>query len=305
MIFIYNSLKIIEKFVEMKKSKQNWSDRFSEPTSEIVKRYTASVNFDQRLAIYDIAGSLAHAEMLKKQKIISSKDFSAIKKGLNQIKKEVIANNFEWSIDLEDVHLNIEKRLTDIAGEAGKKLHTGRSRNDQVATDMRLFLRDATDQLVNLIKKLQQATLAKAEKHVTTIMPGLTHLQVAQPISFAHHLLAYFEMLERDKARFIDSRTRINTLPLGAAALAGTSYPIDRRFVAKLLNFEGVMENSIDAVSDRDFLIEFNANASLLMTHLSRWSEELVMWSSPFFNFIEISDSFCTGIKHNAPEKKS
>ena len=282
-------MKIIEKFVEMKKSKQNWSDRFSEPTSEIVKRYTASVNFDQRLAVYDIAGSLAHAEMLKKQKIISSKDFSAIKKGLNQIKKEVIANNFEWSIDLEDVHLNIEKRLTDIAGEAGKKLHTGRSRNDQVTTDMRLFLRDATDQLVNLIKKLQQATLAKAEKHVTTIMPGLTHLQVAQPISFAHHLLAYFEMLERDKARFIDSRKRINTLPLGAAALAGTSYPIDRRFVAKLLNFEGVMENSIDAVSDRDFLIEFNANASLLMTHLSRWSEELVMWSSPFFNFIEIS----------------
>ena len=304
MIFIYNSLKIIEKFVEMKKSKQNWSDRFSEPTSEIVKRYTASVNFDQRLAIYDIAGSLAHAEMLKKQKIISSKDFSAIKKGLNQIKKEVIANNFEWSIDLEDVHLNIEKRLTDIAGEAGKKLHTGRSRNDQVTTDMRLFLRDATDQLVNLIKKLQQATLAKAEKHVTTIMPGLTHLQVAQPISFAHHLLAYFEMLERDKARFIDSRKRINTLPLGAAALAGTSYPIDRRFVAKLLDFEGVMENSIDAVSDRDFLIEFNANASLLMTHLSRWSEELVMWSSPFFNFIEISDSFCTG-SSIMPQKKN
>ena len=304
MIFIYNSLKIIEKFVEMKKSKQNWSDRFSEPTSEIVKRYTASVNFDQRLAVYDIAGSLAHAEMLKKQKIISSKDFSAIKKGLNQIKKEVIANNFEWSIDLEDVHLNIEKRLTDIAGEAGKKLHTGRSRNDQVTTDMRLFLRDATDQLVNLIKKLQQATLAKAEKHVTTIMPGLTHLQVAQPISFAHHLLAYFEMLERDKARFIDSRTRINTLPLGAAALAGTSYPIDRRFVAKLLDFEGIMENSIDAVSDRDFLIEFNANASLLMTHLSRWSEELVMWSSPFFNFIEISDSFCTG-SSIMPQKKN
>ena len=304
MIFIYNSLKIIEKFVEMKKSKQNWSDRFSEPTSEIVKRYTASVNFDQRLAVYDIAGSLAHAEMLKKQKIISSKDFSSIKKGLNQIKKEVSANNFEWSIDLEDVHLNIEKRLTDIAGEAGKKLHTGRSRNDQVTTDMRLFLRDATDQLVNLIKKLQQATLAKAEKHVTTIMPGLTHLQVAQPISFAHHLLAYFEMLERDKARFIDSRKRINTLPLGAAALAGTSYPIDRRFVAKLLDFEGVMENSIDAVSDRDFLIEFNANSSLLMTHLSRWSEELVMWSSPFFNFIEISDSFCTG-SSIMPQKKN
>ena len=304
MIFIYNSLKTIEKFVKMKKTKQNWSDRFSEPTSEIVKRYTASVNFDQRLAMYDIAGSLAHAEMQKKQKIISSKDFGAIKKGLNQIKKEVISNKFEWSIDLEDVHLNIEKRLTDISGEAGKKLHTGRSRNDQVATDMKLFLRDASDQLVNLIKKLQQATLAKAEKHVTTIMPGLTHLQVAQPISFAHHLLAYFEMLERDKARFIDSRKRINILPLGAAALAGTSYPIDRKFVAKLLKFEGVMENSIDAVSDRDFLIEFNANASLLMTHLSRWSEELVMWSSPFFNFIEISDSFCTG-SSIMPQKKN
>ena len=304
MIFIYNSLKTIEKFVKMKKTKQNWSDRFSEPTSEIVKRYTASVNFDQRLAMYDIAGSLAHAEMLKKQKIISSKDFGAIKKGLNQIKKEVISNKFEWSIDLEDVHLNIEKRLTDISGEAGKKLHTGRSRNDQVATDMKLFLRDASDQLVNLIKKLQQATLAIAEKHVTTIMPGLTHLQVAQPISFAHHLLAYFEMLERDKARFIDSRKRINILPLGAAALAGTSYPIDRKFVAKLLKFEGVMENSIDAVSDRDFLIEFNANASLLMTHLSRWSEELVMWSSPFFNFIEISDSFCTG-SSIMPQKKN
>ena len=304
MIFIYNSLKTIEKFVKMKKTKQNWSDRFSEPTSEIVKRYTASVNFDQRLAMYDIAGSLAHAEMLKKQKIISLKDFGAIKKGLNQIKKEVISNKFEWSIDLEDVHLNIEKRLTDISGEAGKKLHTGRSRNDQVATDMKLFLRDASDQLVNLIKKLQQATLAKAEKHVNTIMPGLTHLQVAQPISFAHHLLAYFEMLERDKARFIDSRKRINILPLGAAALAGTSYPIDRKFVAKLLKFEGVMENSIDAVSDRDFLIEFNANASLLMTHLSRWSEELVMWSSPFFNFIEISDSFCTG-SSIMPQKKN
>ncbi|MBT3826538.1 MAG: argininosuccinate lyase [Nitrosomonadales bacterium] len=288
----------------MKKNKQNWSNRFSEPTSEIVKRYTASVNFDQRLAMFDIAGSLAHAEMLNKQKIISTKDLNAIKKGLNQIKKEIISNKFEWSIDLEDVHLNIEKRLTEIAGEAGKKLHTGRSRNDQVATDMRLFLRDSSDQLVILIEKLQKATLAIAEKHVKTIMPGLTHLQVAQPISLAHHLLAYFEMLERDKARFVDSRKRINILPLGAAALAGTSYPIDRKLVAKLLKFEGVMENSIDAVSDRDFLIEFNANASLLMTHLSRWSEELVMWSSPFFSFIEISDSFCTG-SSIMPQKKN
>ena len=288
----------------MKKNKKNWSDRFSEPTSEIVKRYTASVDFDQRLAMFDIAGSLAHAEMLNKQNIISIKDFNAIKKGLNQIKKEIISNKFQWSIDYEDVHLNIEKRLTEISGEAGKKLHTGRSRNDQVSTDMRLYLRDASDQLVILIKKLQESTIALAEKHITTIMPGLTHLQVAQPISFAHHLLAYFEMLERDKARFIDSRKRINTLPLGAAALAGTSFPINRKFVAKLLKFETVMENSLDAVSDRDFLIEFNANASLLMTHLSRWSEELVMWSSPFFNYIEISDSFCTG-SSIMPQKKN
>ena len=288
----------------MKKNKKNWSDRFSEPTSEIVKRYTASVDFDQRLAMFDIAGSLAHAEMLKKQNIISIRDFNAIKKGLNQIKKEIISNKFQWSIDYEDVHINIEKRLTEISGEAGKKLHTGRSRNDQVSTDMRLYLRDASDQLVILIKKLQESTIALAEKHITTIMPGLTHLQVAQPISFAHHLLAYFEMLERDKARFIDSRKRINTLPLGAAALAGTSFPINRKFVAKLLKFETVMENSLDAVSDRDFLIEFNANASLLMTHLSRWSEELVMWSSPFFNYIEISDSFCTG-SSIMPQKKN
>jgi len=288
----------------MKKNKKNWSDRFSEPTSEIVKRYTASVDFDQRLAMFDIAGSLAHAEMLKKQNIISIRDFNAIKKGLNQIKKEIISNKFQWSIDYEDVHLNIEKRLTEISGEAGKKLHTGRSRNDQVSTDMRLYLRDASDQLVILIKKLQESTIALAEKHITTIMPGLTHLQVAQPISFAHHLLAYFEMLERDKARFIDSRKRINTLPLGAAALAGTSFPINRKFVAKLLKFETIMENSLDAVSDRDFLIEFNANASLLMTHLSRWSEELVMWSSPFFNYIEISDSFCTG-SSIMPQKKN
>ena len=254
--------------------------------------------------MFDIAGSLAHAEMLNKQNIISIKDFNAIKKGLNQIKKEIISNKFQWSIDYEDVHLNIEKRLTEISGEAGKKLHTGRSRNDQVSTDMRLYLRDASDQLVILIKKLQESTIALAEKHITTIMPGLTHLQVAQPISFAHHLLAYFEMLERDKARFIDSRKRINTLPLGAAALAGTSFPINRKFVAKLLKFETVMENSLDAVSDRDFLIEFNANASLLMTHLSRWSEELVMWSSPFFNYIEISDSFCTG-SSIMPQKKN
>ncbi len=288
----------------MKKTTKKWSERFSEPTSEIVKRYTASVNFDQRLAMFDIEGSLAHAAMLKKQKVISAKDFKLIIKGLNQIKKEIIGLKFKWSIDLEDVHLNIEKRLTQIVGEPGERIHTGRSRNDQVATDMRLYLREVVDQTIDQIKDLQRATLNLAENNIMTIMPGMTHLQIAQPVSFAHHLHAYYEMLERDKARFQDSRKRINILPLGAAALAGTSYPIDRKFVAKLLKFEGVMENSIDAVSDRDFLIEFNANASLLMTHLSRWSEELIMWSSPFFEFIEISDSFCTG-SSIMPQKKN
>jgi argininosuccinate lyase len=288
----------------MKKNIKKWSERFSEPTSGIVKRYTASVNFDQRLAMFDIEGSLAHAEMLKKQKIISATDLKSIKKGLTQIKKEITTQKFKWSIDLEDVHLNIEKRLTQIVGEAGEKLHTGRSRNDQVATDMRLYLREVVDQTINQIKALQKATLTLAEKHIMTIIPGMTHLQIAQPISFAHHLHAYYEMLERDKSRFQDARKRINILPLGSAALAGTSFPIDRKFVAKTLKFDEVMENSIDAVSDRDFLIEFNANASLLMTHLSRWSEELIMWSSPFFEFIEISDSFCTG-SSIMPQKKN
>ena len=288
----------------MKKNTKKWSERFSEPTSEIVKRYTASVNFDQRLAMFDIQGSLAHVEMLKKQKVISVTDSGAIMKGLKQIKKEIIAEKFEWSVDLEDVHLNIESRLTQIVGAAGKKLHTGRSRNDQVATDMRLYLRDVVDLTINQIKTLQKETLNLADKHIMTIMPGMTHLQIAQPVSFAHHLHAYYEMLERDKARFEDARKRINVLPLGAAALAGTSYPIDRKFVAKLLKFDDVMENSIDAVSDRDFLIEFNSNASILMTHLSRWSEELIMWSSPFFEFIEISDSFCTG-SSIMPQKKN
>jgi len=288
----------------MKKNTKKWSERFSEPTSEIVKRFTASVSFDQRLAMFDIEGSLAHAEMLKKQKIISASDLKSITKGLNQIKKEIQSGKFEWSIDLEDVHLNIEKRLTDIVGAPGKKIHTGRSRNDQVATDMRLYLRDVVDKSITQIEVLQRATLTLADQHITTIMPGLTHLQIAQPISFAHHLLAYFEMLERDKARFQESYKRINVLPLGAAALAGTSYPIDRQYVAKLLKFNSVMANSIDAVSDRDFLIEFNFDASLLMTHLSRWSEELIMWSSPFFGFIEISDGFCTG-SSIMPQKKN
>ena len=246
----------------MKKNTKKWSARFSEPTSEIVKRFNASVNFDQRLAMFDIEGSLAHAEMLKKQKVISASDLKSIVKGLNQIKKEIIAQKFKWSIDSEDVHLNIENRLTEIVGAAGKKLHTGRSRNDQVVTDMRLYLREVVDQTIEQISALQKATLTLAEKHIMTIMPGLTHLQVAQPVSFAHHLHAYYEMLERDKARFKDARKRINILPLGAAALAGTSYPIDRKFVAKLLKFDGVMGNSLDAVSDRDFLL------NLMQMHL-------------------------------------
>ena len=273
----------------MKKNTKKWSERFSEPTKQIVKRYTASVNFDSKLALVDIEGSLVHAEMLKNQKIILTKDFKAIQKGLNQIKKEIIADRFKWSLDLEDVHLNIEKRLIEIIGEPGKKLHTGRSRNDQVSTDMRIYVRNATDHIVGQIKNLQRATIHLAEENISTIMPGLTHLQVAQPVSFAHHLLAYYEMLERDVCRFNDFRMRMNLLPLGAAALAGTSYPINRNFVAKKLGFDGVMQNSMDAVSDRDFLIEFNAAASILMMHLSRWAEELIMWSSPFFKFVEIS----------------
>ena len=288
----------------MKKNTKKWSERFSEPTKQIVKRYTASVNFDSRLALVDIEGSLVHAEMLKNQKIILTKDFKAIQKGLNQIKKEIIADRFKWSLDLEDVHLNIEKRLIEIIGEPGKKLHTGRSRNDQVSTDMRIYVRNATDHIVGQIKNLQRATIHLAEENIYTIMPGLTHLQVAQPVSFAHHLLAYYEMLERDVCRFNDLRLRMNLLPLGAAALAGTSYPINRNFVAKKLGFDGVMQNSMDAVSDRDFLIEFNAAASILMMHLSRWAEELIMWSSPFFKFVEISDGFCTG-SSIMPQKKN
>lgn len=288
----------------MNKKQTKWSERFSEPTKEVVKRFTGSVNFDKRLALVDIQGSLAHAEMLMKQKIILIKDYKAIEKGLNQIRKEVINNKFEWSLDFEDVHLNIEKRLTDIIGDSGKKLHTGRSRNDQVATDMRLYLRGAVDSIIDQINHLQKATLVLAEDHITTIMPGLTHLQVAQPVSFAHHLLAYVEMLDRDKSRLVDARKRMNLLPLGAAALAGTSYPINRNFVAKKLGFDGIIENSMDAVSDRDFLIEFNSAAAILMMHLSRWSEELIMWSSPFFGYIEISDSFCTG-SSIMPQKKN
>jgi argininosuccinate lyase len=272
--------------------------------AELVKRYTASVGFDYKLAMFDIQGSLAHAQMLAACGIISTGDLGDIKRGLAQIENEIISGEFEWSLDLEDVHLNIEKRLTALVGDAGKRLHTGRSRNDQVATDVRLYLRHAIDELLGLINALQQSLLNLAEPHTHSIMPGFTHLQVAQPVSFAHHLMAYFEMLKRDAERLRDCRKRVNRLPLGAAALAGTSYPIKREYVAELLGFDGVCENSLDAVSDRDFAIEFTACASLIMTHLSRFSEELILWMSPRFGFIDIADRFCTG-SSIMPQKKN
>ena len=284
--------------------KDSWSGRFAEPVAELVKRYTASVGFDHKLARYDIQGSLAHAQMLAACDIISADDLADIRRGLAQIEAEIADDIFVWSLDLEDVHLNIEKRLTALVGDAGKRLHTGRSRNDQVATDVRLYIRAAIDDLIALLGALQRSLLDLACHHTHTIMPGFTHLQVAQPVSFAHHLMAYFEMLKRDAGRLSDARRRVNHLPLGAAALAGTSYPIRREMVAELLGFEGVCENSLDAVSDRDFAIEFTACAALIMTHLSRFSEELILWMNPRFGFIDIADRFCTG-SSIMPQKKN
>jgi argininosuccinate lyase len=284
--------------------KQAWSGRFDEPVAELVKRYTASVEFDKRLALFDIQGSIAHAQMLAVCNIITPQDLNDIRQGLSQIENEIICGDFEWSLDLEDVHLNIEKRLTALVGDAGKRLHTGRSRNDQVATDVRLYLRHAIDELQALLQALQSAIVALATHHTHTIMPGFTHLQVAQPVSFAHHLMAYFEMFKRDAERLADCRRRVNRLPLGAAALAGTSYPIKREYVAELLGFDEVCENSLDAVSDRDFAIEFTAAAALIMTHLSRLSEELILWMNPRFGFIDIADRFCTG-SSIMPQKKN
>lgn len=288
----------------MKNVPKTWSGRFNEPVSQLVQRYTASISFDKRLAEYDIQGSLAHASMLSSVGIIDRVDLLAIEQGLNQILEEIRSNSFEWQIELEDVHLNIEKRLTALIGDAGKKLHTARSRNDQVATDIRLYLRTSIDEIVTLIKSMQLALLDLAEQHPETVMPGFTHLQVAQPVSFGHHLLAYHEMLCRDRERLLDCRKRINQLPLGAAALAGTSYPIDREMVARILGFEGVCRNSLDAVSDRDFAVEFCACAALIITHLSRFSEELIIWMSPAFNFIQLADRFCTG-SSIMPQKKN
>ena len=283
---------------------QAWSARFAEPVAELVQRYTASVDFDKRMALVDIQGSLAHAEMLAVQKIISADDLSQIQKGMAQIRSEIEAGTFTWELALEDVHLNIEARLTQLVGDAGKRLHTGRSRNDQVATDIRLWLRGAIDEIQSELSHLRTGFLGLAEKHADTIMPGFTHLQVAQPITFGHHVMAYAEMFARDAERLADCRKRVNHLPLGAAALAGTSYPIDRERVAKTLGFEGVCQNSLDAVSDRDFAIEFCATASLIMTHISRLSEELILWMSPRVGFIDLPDRFCTG-SSIMPQKKN
>ena len=274
---------------------QAWSALFSEPMSELVQRYTSSVTFDQRLWRADIDGSLAHAQMLATQGVISAQDFADIQRGLTQIAADIEAGRFEWVLALEDVHLNIEARLTELVGDAGKRLHTGRSRNDQVATDVRLWLRGEIDQLAPLLTAMQRALVELAAKHTDTVMPGFTHMQVAQPVSFAHHLLAYVEMFARDAERLSDVRRRTNQLPLGAAALAGTSYPLDRELVARLLKFEGVCQNSLDAVSDRDFAIEFAGFAAIAMVHISRLAEEIVLWMSPSFGFINLADRYCTG----------
>ncbi|MEW7974824.1 MAG: argininosuccinate lyase [Candidatus Thiodiazotropha endolucinida] len=281
-----------------------WSGRFNEPTDAFVEAFTASVGFDQRLYQYDIQGSIAHATMLARQGILSDSERDAIVHGLKQIRKRIEQGDFTWSISLEDVHMNVESALTEAIGDAGKKLHTGRSRNDQVATDIRLWLRDEIEQIKDAILRLQTALLDKAELEADTILPGFTHLQTAQPVSFGHHMMAWFEMLERDRERLADCNRRLNVMPLGAAALAGTTYPIDRHMTAELLGFSRPAENSLDAVSDRDFAIEFSAAASILMMHLSRFSEELIIWSSAQFGFIELSDSFCTG-SSIMPQKKN
>lgn len=281
-----------------------WSGRFNEPTDAFVEAFTASVSFDQRMAMADIQGSLAHANMLHRIGLLDDTEHADIENGLNQIRDEINNGSFEWLVSLEDVHMNIESRLTQLIGNAGKKLHTGRSRNDQVATDIRLYLREAINQILGQIRYFQSGLLDLAEREAETIMPGFTHLQVAQPITFGHHMLAWFEMLERDHSRLGDCLSRMNQLPLGAAALAGTSYPLDRHYTAELLGFDSPCRNSLDAVSDRDFAIEFCADAAICMTHLSRMSEELVLWSSAQFNFIQLPDRYCTG-SSIMPQKKN
>ncbi|HEY5719910.1 MAG TPA: argininosuccinate lyase [Gammaproteobacteria bacterium] len=281
-----------------------WGGRFSEPTDAFVEDFTASVGFDRRLYRDDIAGSIAHARMLGRAGVLDPADAERIAAGLEAIRDEIEQGAFDWSVALEDVHMNVEARLTGRLGEVGKRLHTGRSRNDQVATDIRLWLRREIDLVLATLRRLQQALVGLAEREADSIMPGFTHLQVAQPVTFGHHMLAWFEMLRRDHGRLLDCRRRVNVLPLGAAALAGTSFPIDRADSAAQLGFEAIAENSLDAVSDRDFAIEFCAAASLVMVHLSRMAEELVLWSSAQFDFIELPDKFCTG-SSIMPQKKN
>lgn len=281
-----------------------WGGRFSEATDAFVERFTASIQFDQRLFQQDIRGSIAHATMLNKAGILNETELNDIQNGLEEIRQQAMQGQIDWSIKLEDVHMNIESRLTEKIGITGKKLHTGRSRNDQVATDIRLYVRDEIDHISQELTRLQQAIIGQAEKHADTIMPGFTHLQTAQPVTFGHHLLAWNEMLERDYSRLQDCRKRMNQSPLGAAALAGTSYPIDRHLTASLLGFDKPTENSLDSVSDRDFAIEFTSFASLLLMHLSRFSEELILWTSAQFNFINLPDRFCTG-SSIMPQKKN
>lgn len=281
-----------------------WGGRFSEATDAFVAEFTASVQFDQRLYRQDIAGSIAHATMLAKVGVLTDAERDDIIHGLTAIREEIERGEFDWRIDLEDVHMNIEARLTDRIGITGKKLHTGRSRNDQVATDIRLYVRDEIDDILQLMQRLQSGILTLAEQHHDSIMPGFTHLQTAQPVTFGHHMLAWFEMLMRDTERLLDCRKRVNRMPLGSAALAGTTYPIDRAYTAQLLGFDGPCENSLDGVSDRDFAIEFTAAASLIMMHLSRMSEELILWTSAQFRFVQIPDRFCTG-SSIMPQKKN
>jgi len=281
-----------------------WGGRFSEPTDQFVERFTASIDFDARLYHHDIVGSIAHARMLAHVGVLSDNECGAIVDGLNRIHREIDDGKLKWSIANEDVHMNVESRLIELVGEVGKRLHTGRSRNDQVATDVRLYLRDEIDTLRASMTQLLGALLDLAERHADTIMPGFTHLQTAQPVTFGHHLMAWFEMLLRDRERLTELRTRVNVLPLGSAALAGTTFPIDRAFTARELGFDAVSENSLDAVSDRDFAIEFCSTASIAMVHLSRWSEELVLWSSQQFGFVDLPDRFCTG-SSIMPQKKN
>jgi len=281
-----------------------WGGRFTESTDAFVEAFTASVGFDQRLYRYDIAGSRAHARMLARVGVITEADCDAILGGLDRIEQDIEQGNFNWSVSLEDVHMNIEARLTALVGEAGKKLHTGRSRNDQVATDLRLYLRDQIKAACEELLRLQQGLLALADREADTVMPGFTHLQVAMPVTFGHHMLAWFENLQRDRERLLDCLKRVNVMPLGAAALAGTSFPIDRHYTAQLLGFDAPAENSLDAVSDRDFVIEFCSCAALVLVHLSRFSEELILWASAQFNFIDLPDRFCTG-SSIMPQKKN